>query len=556
MSTSHASGPRRRSVRAFKFAALVCVLACAPAARAGDEGVKSSVPAGAARDAAPAVPATAAEVSELRRQLEDANRRLEQLTDIVIKLQAQMPAGATATPVAAAVSSVAPTTDSVVAQDKPSGGNDDEKLIDQLIKPKSQGGQFAGSEGLFKTDRVKIGGYADFRFVTRSLDDGIELQEEIDGIGSGADTADFSRSTFHMPRLVIGVAAAITEKLLFNSEIEYEFGGDETEVEQAYLEYRLHKAFNPRAGIIIAPLGRFNLYHDSNLLDITPRPLVSSFIIPSTYSDSGIGALGSFDLGKSVKLSYEGYVVNGLRSDEEGEIVREAGLAESKGLNKLVDNNGQKAAVGRIVLSPALGLELGASGYRGKHDARGFYDLSIWAFDGRYQYKGFQVQGEYARSAMQRDQTSDEEAAARAFLLGLPGGTYTSTFEDIDENINEPLFDTGARASDGFYIEGRYRFTPRWLTEHFADDASIAPVFRYDQINLDRQFEDFKFPLNRRRTSVGLSIRPTEAAGFNFAVHFEADPKIKLFLTDGRPFPPYQTNIGKTAFSAGFVWAF
>ena len=553
MSTIPAPGSRLRSVRASSLATLVCMLACAPAARAGDGGVKSSVPTGAAA----AVPAaTAAEVSELRRQLDEANRRLEQLTDIVLKLQAQMPVDAAATPVAAVFSAVEPPTVAVVGQDRPSAEADDEKLIDQLIKPKSQGGQFAGADGLFKSDRVKIGGYADFRFVTRSLDDGVELQEEIDGIGSGADTADFSRSTFHMPRLVIGVAAAITEKLLFNSEIEYEFGGDETEVEQAYLEYRLHKGFNPRAGIIIAPLGRFNLYHDSNLLDITPRPLVSSFIIPSTYSDSGIGALGSFDLGKTVKLSYEGYVVNGLRSDEEGEIVRDAGLAESKGLNKLVDNNGQKAAVGRIVLSPVLGLELGASGYRGKHDARGFYDLSIWAFDGRYQYKGFQVQGEYARTAMQRDETSNEEAAARAFLLGLPGGTYTSTYEDIDTNINGPLFDTGARASDGFYIEGRYRFTPRWLTDHFADDASIAPVFRYDQINLDRQFEDFKFPLNRRRTSVGLSIRPTEAAGFNFAIHFEADPKIQLFLPDGRPFPPYQTNIGETAFSAGFVWAF
>lgn len=541
------SSPRRTAAAA----ALAFILASPVAALAGDEANGPAKPGTSAGEPAAAPAATAAEVSELRRQLDEANRRLERLSEIVVKLQSQIEANDAAP--AAATPALAPV---AVIQDAPASDPQSDATIDKLIKPKSEGGQFAGADGLIKTDRVKIGGYADFRFVTRTLDDGIEFQEEIDEIGAGTDTADFGRSTFTAPRLVLGVAAAITDNLLFNSEIEYEFGGHEVEVEQAYVEYRLHKAFNPRAGIIIAPLGRFNLYHDSNLLDITPRPLTSTLVIPSTYSDSGVGAFGSFDIGSSAKIGYEAYVVNGLRSDEEGEIAREAGFAESKGLNKLVDNNGQKAFVGRLSVSPTLGLELGASGYRGKHDANGFYDLSIWAFDGRYQVKGFQVIGEYARTSMERDQTSDAEAAARDFLLGLPGGTYTSTFEDIDENINEPLFDTAARSSDGFYVEGRYRFTPRWLQDHFAEDASIAPVIRYDQVNLDRQFQDFRFPLNRRRTSVGLSIRPTEAASFNFALHFEADPKIKLFLTDGRPFPPYQTNIGRTAFSAGFVWAF
>lgn len=57
-------------------------------------------------------------------------------------------------------------------------------------------------------------------------------------------------------------------------------------------------------------------------------------------------------------------------------------------------------------------------------------------------------------------------------------------------------------------------------------------------------------------TTVGLSIRPTEAVGFNFDIHFNRDPDIDLRLPDDRPFPPYQTNIGATGFSMSWVWAF
>ena len=53
---------------------------------------------------------------------------------------------------------------------------------------------------------------------------------------------------------------------------------------------------NYRGGIILSPLGKFNLVHDSPLQDLTERPMVSRFIIPTTLSESGMGFFGTFIL--------------------------------------------------------------------------------------------------------------------------------------------------------------------------------------------------------------------------------------------------------------------
>ncbi len=499
-----------------------------------------------------------AQIEELRRLMEAMRAKFDRLS------QATPPDGAvtpvTAPTVKALNTEMAAASDSTIAalQAQPQQSPKPPSTIDQLIPPKSQGGQFSGSEGLLKTDRVKVGGYVDFRYVTRGIDEGFEIRASADEANPGqTEFTNFKRNGFISPRLVLGVAAAITPKLLFNSEIEFEFAGKETEVEQAYLEYRFHPAFNLRGGIIVPPLGRFNLFHDSNLQDIAQRPLVSTFVIPSTYKDAGVGALGQFKLGGSARLSYEAYVVNGLRSDEGGEFKRESGLFESKGNNRFFDNNPQKSVVGRVMFSPVLGLELGASGYRGKHDNQGQYNLSLWAFDWKFARRDFQIVGEFARAAVQRPPESEEELAAKQLLLSLPKGDYKNTFEFLDQQINEPLFDQPSRSLGGFYLEARYRFRPKWLTTATQmEDASIAPVIRFDQVNLDRQFPNFSFPLNMRRTSVGFSLRPTEAASFNVTYHINNKPERFLRLPDGRPFPPYFTNLGANGLSVGFVWAF
>ena len=63
-------------------------------------------------------------------------------------------------------------------------------------------------------------------------------------------------------------------------------------------DFRLSEALNFRGGVILSPLGSFNLLHDSPLNDLTARPVVSRQIIPSTLSEAGMGFFGDRDLGE------------------------------------------------------------------------------------------------------------------------------------------------------------------------------------------------------------------------------------------------------------------
>ena len=67
------------------------------------------------------------------------------------------------------------------------------------------------------------------------------------------------------------------------------------------------KPFNIRAGILLMPVGKFNLLHDSPLNDLTDRPMVPRFVIPSNLVRSrrrNLRHLLSFRTGK---LDYEIY---------------------------------------------------------------------------------------------------------------------------------------------------------------------------------------------------------------------------------------------------------
>ena len=103
---------------------------------------------------------------------------------------------------------------------------------------------------------------------------------------------------FDQQRFVPFIYADITEHVKFASEIEIEHGIRETSdneisLEFAHIDYLVHEPFNIRAGILLIPIGKFNLLHDSPLNDLTDRPLVSQLIIPSTMAETGVGFYGT-----------------------------------------------------------------------------------------------------------------------------------------------------------------------------------------------------------------------------------------------------------------------
>ena len=171
---------------------------------------------------------------------------------------------------------------------------------------------------------------------------------------------------FDQVRFIPFIYSQVTDRIQVAAEIEFEHGGTdnnqddgEVKVEFATFDYLIEDWVNFRAGILLTPLGRFNLLHDSPLNDLTHRPLVSRFIIPTTLSEAGLGLYGTFYPTRLSKVDYEFYLTNGF--DGNNKLFSEKdGTSKSKGSEK-TDNNENKAIVARIGVSPFLGVEVGGS---------------------------------------------------------------------------------------------------------------------------------------------------------------------------------------------------
>ena len=207
----------------------------------------------------------------------------------------------------------------------------------------------------------------------------------------------------------------------FATEIEIEHGGTNTnggvnadrgelKVEFATIDFLMTDWLNYRAGIILSPLGKFNLVHDSPLQDLTDRPMVSTNIIPTTLSESGMGFFGTLYPTEMSKLDYEIYVVNGFQSvSVNTSVINDTSVGDiqnfirnSRG-SKDTDNNTNFAIVGRVAYSPFLGLELGLSAHTGYVDDDDSNRMTIKAFDWTYQKGPFELVGEYAHASIERD---------------------------------------------------------------------------------------------------------------------------------------------------------
>jgi hypothetical protein len=154
--------------------------------------------------------------------------------------------------------------------------------------------------------------------------------------------------------------------------------------------------------MLLSPLGRFNLSHDSPLNEFTDRPLVSTELLGVALSEPGLGAFGQFGVGGSSRLTYEIYLVNGFH---EGVITDSPeGTRLAAGRGNFEDNNATPSLVGRLAWSPALALELGLSGHHGAYnryviegvEVEARRDVTALVVDIEASMAGFQLTGEAA----------------------------------------------------------------------------------------------------------------------------------------------------------------
>jgi hypothetical protein len=140
---------------------------------------------------------------------------------------------------------------------------------------------------------VALGGYAEANYQY--------LQE--DGVTEGHQ--------FQMRRLTLFVASAISKRIKFLSEIEFEDGTKEINIEFASVDFEFAPLLNMRGGVVMNPIGAFNQNHDGPKWEFTDRPISATQLLPATWSNVGFGILGK-KYNKNWVYAYEAYLTNGF----------------------------------------------------------------------------------------------------------------------------------------------------------------------------------------------------------------------------------------------------
>jgi hypothetical protein len=313
--------------------------------------------------------------------------------------------------------------------------------------------------------RTAIGGYAEAH----------ARYQKVDGL---QDEAGFSAKRFN-----IFVNSRVSDFIRFGAELEFEDGADEILLEFAAIDLRIHPSLTLRGGMILSPLGKFNLSHDSPLNEFTDRPLVSTDLLGVALSEPGFGAFGQFRTSRTGRVTYELYATNGFH---DGLILdSEDGTRIPLGRRNFEDNNGSAAFVGRVAWSPRIDYEIGFSAHTGAWNTFALEGaqveprryLTITALDAEMTVAGIRFAGE----------------AARATIDVPPGlaGIYAS-------------------AQKGVYVEGIRDF---WRGKISTMPRSVfAAKVRWDYIDFDSDRDGTSIG----QLTAGLNFRPTEDSVLKF----------------------------------------
>ena len=354
-----------------------------------------------------------------------------------------------------------------------------------------------------------IGGYADIKY----------------GSLTGPTQDNPSRNTFNQERMVPFIYADITDRIKFATEIEMERGSTNSpgangsasgsmQLEFAQFDYLFNEAVNLRAGILLMPVGKFNLLHDSPLNDLPDRPLVDRLVIPSTWFESGAGIYGTLYPTKLSKLDYELYAVNGMgcSAANSAAINDTSGLRNCRG-SVSRDLNDNKGIVGRVAFSPMLGIEVAGSSYYGQYSNKNPVtgvnnqdnNIGIYAIDWTLQRGPWELIGE----------------AAWARITGNQATTYV-----------------GPDGMAGYYIQANYHFMPeilkRMAPSHFSDASTFTAVVRWETTDTDtgnKTKTSTGAISNQRdleRLTLGLNFRPIEDTVIKFSYMFNTQKNTSI----------------------------
>ena len=304
---------------------------------------------------------------------------------------------------------------------------------------------------IYRTERgLSIGGYGE---VIYSQQEDEEEDEDHDAAKAEGEEEEEEESgdRFDLRRAVIYVGYKWNDRILFNSEVEFEHAGEEVAVEFAYLDFLWRPQLNLRAGLLLIPMGFLNELHEPTVFLGANRPDVEQRILPTTWEENGFGLFGNLG-----PVTYRTYVVNGL--DATG--FTDDGLRGGRQHGALAKAE-DFAWVGRVDYTGLPGLLVGGSAYWGNSGqgleapGTGKIDVTTRIMEGHleWRWKGLELRALAAQAEL--DDVAELNAA-----LDLEG----------DESVGEKL--------KGYYLQLGYDV----LAGRAAGKAFI-PYARWESLN-------------------------------------------------------------------------
>lgn len=315
--------------------------------------------------------------------------------------------------------------------------------------------------------RTAIGGYAEVH----------ARYQRVDGVSD--------ESGFDAKRFNLFTSSRVSDFVSMAAEVEFEEGGREITLEYAAIDFRIHPRLSLRGGVLLSPIGRFNLSHDSPLNEFTDRPLVSTDLLGVALSEPGIGVLGSVSAGRQGRLTYEVYATNGFH---DGLIsASEEGTRIPLGKGNHEDNNGSPAVVGRLAWSPAFGHEVGFSAHRGAYN--------------QFSVDGLEVED---RRSVHLTVVDGETSV---FGVDLRGEIALGTV-DVDPGLRG-LY---AQRQRGLYVEATREFGRGWVRT--IPGSAFMLKARFDGVDFDAE----RVGDSIARGTAGVNFRPTSDSVIKFDV--------------------------------------
>lgn len=288
-------------------------------------------------------------------------------------------------------------------------------------------------------------------------------------------------------RFVLGFQHRFDPKNKVVAELEVEHAvtsaddAGEVALEQAYIEHQFHPQWAAKAGLFLMPVGLLNETHEPTAYYGVERNFVETAIIPTTWREGGVQAVGSFDNG----LTLQGGVSTGFDLNKWdatttegsesplGSVHQEMSFAKARDV----------AVFGALNWRGVPGLLLGGSFFTGgaSHGQPGVPKarVTLWDLHARWTPGRWDLAALYARGGISN---------TAAWTTPLVGSTTLIP-----------------RVFDGAYVQAAYK-----VWEH--EDYVLSPFVRFEQFNTARSYADLGAGLtpasarNEQVTTVGTNF--------------------------------------------------